>query len=556
MSTSTGAPSDTSDAFAAFWVEGDFPVRQGVQAHPLIDGRAAMLAMCRAFLSAKSYILLAGWDIRADLPMVRGDDAHVGDDGSPEQNELIEGLRKEGLSEEAVALWNSNRLQVREVLGFAAQHGVKVGVLLWDAPSIGMHITNNPEEQQQLLQEVGVDCLLDNSSVKITHLTEALHQKCAVVDGRIAFVGGIDLTLQANGDYDRWDTHYHPAESPERGSAHSASMHPWHDAHMRIEGPVVVDVRHNIVQRWMEVAARREGPDWPGALPDDIPAPVAGGAPAQIIRSIPKNTYDFAPDGIFTIRDAYMRAVSAAERYIYLESQYLWPEAYRGIDNLLWGGKSPEMEAFLDALGDALNRGVRLCIVTPDHPNVGRRFTDAGVTYLRERAPDAEGAGQLLLLTLGADSVSADLPGGLFFRPVYVHAKVGIVDDRWLTVGSANLNNRGFGGDAELNISLADPHVAADMRLALWMEHLQASLEEASALRDIERGFAALREQAEANFARVHTRQAMQGHVLPYLTVADAEHRGVASLDPDDGWLDHLEGGAGTTPDAYRNRYL
>ena len=261
MSTSTGAPSDTSDAFAAFWVEGDFPVRQGVQAHPLIDGRAAMLAMCRAFMSAKSYILLAGWDIRADLPMVRGDDAHVGDDGSPEQNELIEGLRKEGLSEEAVALWNSNRLQVREVLGFAAQHGVKVGVLLWDAPSIGMHITNNPEEQQQLLQEVGVDCLLDNSSVKITHLTEALHQKCAVVDGRIAFVGGIDLTLQANGDYDRWDTHYHPAESPERGSAHSASMHPWHDAHMRIEGPVVVDVRHNIVQRWMEVAARREGPD-------------------------------------------------------------------------------------------------------------------------------------------------------------------------------------------------------------------------------------------------------------------------------------------------------
>ena len=283
---------------------------------------------------------------------------------------------------------------------------------------------------------------------------------------------------------------------------------------------------------------------------------MAGGAPTQIIRSIPKNTYDFAPDGIFTIRDAYMRAVSAAERYIYLESQYLWPEAYRGIDNLLWGGKSPEMEAFLDALSDALNRGVRLCIVTPDHPNVGRRFTDAGVTYLRERAPDAEGARQLLLLTLGADSVSADLPDGLFFRPVYVHAKVGIVDDRWLTVGSANLNNRGFGGDTKLNISLADPHVAADMRLALWMEHLQASLEEASTLRDIERGFAALREQAEANFARVHTRQAMQGHVLPYLTVADAEHRGVASLDPDNGWLDHLEGGASTTPDAYRNRYL
>jgi phosphatidylserine/phosphatidylglycerophosphate/cardiolipin synthase-like enzyme len=514
-----------------------------------------MLAMCRAFLSAEHSILLAAWDIRADLQMVRGEDAHVGADGSPEQSELIEGLRKDGLSEEAIALWNANRLQVRDVLGFAVQRGVKVGVLLWESPGIGVHITNNPPEQQRLLEEVGVDCLLDNSGIKITHLTEALHQKCAVVDGRIAFVGGIDLTFQANGDYDRWDTHYHPAESPERGSARTASMHPWHDAHVRIEGPVVADVQRNIVQRWMEVAQRRKGPDWPGSLPTEIPAPVAGGAEAQIIRSIPKNTYDFAPDGIFTIQDAYMRAVNSAQRFIYLESQYIWPEVYRGIDTLLWGGKCAELEAFLDALGDALNRGVSVSIIVPDHPNCGRRFTDAGIERLREHAPKAVAAGRLLALTLGADSVSEDLPGSLFFRPVYVHAKVGIVDDRWLTIGSANLNNRGFGGDAEMNISLADPRVAAELRLALWMEHLQAPLKEGEALRDIERGFTALREQAEANFARVQSRQAMQGHVLPYLTVADGERRGV-SLDPDHGWLDCLEGGSGPTPSAYRDRYL
>src|SRR5487761_2594267 len=270
MATSTPAPSGGADDFASFWTEGDFPVRSGVQARPLIDGRAAMLAMGRAFLGARQSILLAGWDIRADLQMVRGEDAHVGEDGSPEQNELIEGLRKDGLAEDAISLWN--------------------------APNLGVHITNDPAEQQRLLAEVGVDCLLDNSSVKITHLMEALHQKCAVVDGHIAFVGGIDLTFQANGDYDRWDTHYHPAESPERGSAHSASMHPWHDAHLRVEGPVVADVQRNITQRWMEVAARRKAPDWPGALPAVTPAPLSGGASAQIIRSIPKNTYAFAPD--------------------------------------------------------------------------------------------------------------------------------------------------------------------------------------------------------------------------------------------------------------------
>jgi len=544
-----------ASAAAPWWAKGDFPVRQGVVGQPLIDGRAAMLAMCRAFLSAQRFILLAAWDIRADLQMVRGEDAHVGNDGSPEQNALIAGLRKDGLSEEAIALWNAGRLQVRDVLGFAAQRGVKVGVLLWDPPNLGIHLTNDPAEQQRLLAEVAVDCLLDNSATKLTHLTEALHQKCAVVDGRMAFVGGIDLTLQADGDYDRWDTRYHPAESTERGSAHTASMHPWHDAHLRIEGPAVADVQRNITQRWLEVAARRDGSQWPGDLPTEPPAPVAGGAAAQIIRSIPKSTYVFAPDGIYTIRDAYMRAVNAAQRFIYLESQYLWPEVYRGIDTLLWGGRSAELEAFLDALGDALQRGVAVGIILPDHPNCGRRFTDDGIERLRARAADADAAGRLLTLTLGADALNEEAPGGMFYRPVYVHAKVGIVDDQWLTVGSANLNSRGFGGDAEMNISLADPRVAAEMRVALWMEHLQAALQEGEALRDVAAGFSALREQAEANFARVNARQAMQGHALPYITIAEGERRGV-SVDPDHGWLDCMEGGSGATPEVYQGRYL
>ncbi|HEX8732636.1 MAG TPA: phosphatidylserine/phosphatidylglycerophosphate/cardiolipin synthase family protein [Ktedonobacterales bacterium] len=544
-----------SGDFAPFWAEGDFPPRPGALVKPLVDGRAAMLAMCRAFLSAQRSILLAAWDIRADLEMVRGEDAHVGPDGSPEQNALIEDLRKEGLAEEAVALWSNGRLQVRDVLGFAAQHGVKVGVLLWDSPSLGVHITNDPPEQKRLLEEVGVDCLLDNSSLKVTHLMEALHQKCAVVDSRTAFVGGIDLTLQADGDYDRWDTRYHPAESPERGSARTVSTHPWHDAHLRIQGPVVADVQRNIVQRWMEVAERRDGPQWPGGLPDETPAPLAHGAEAQVIRSIPKATYAFAPDGIHTIREAYTRAVGAAQRFIYLESQYLWPESYHGIDTLLWGGKSPEMIAFLDALGDALNRGVRVGIVLPDHPNCGRRYSDAGLAHIRERASEGVAAGRLLALTLGADAASAEAPGGLYYRPVYVHAKVGIVDDRWLTVGSANLNNRGFGADAELNLSLAAPDVAAELRLALWMEHLQASLEESAALRDVEQGFAALRAQADANFARVRDRQPLVGHALPYITAEESEARGV-SIDADHGWLDVLEGGVGPTPATYHNRYL
>lgn len=539
----------------AFWAAGDFPPREGVSVEPLIDGRSAMLAMCRAFLTASSYILLAGWDICADLELVRGEDARVGSDGSPEQDAFLAGLRAEGFPVEALTLWENGRLQVRDVLGLAARRGVRVGVLLWDPPGFGVHVTNNTKKQRAELADVGVDCLLDTSSRKLTHLLEALHQKCAVVDGRVAFAGGVDLTLQANGDYDRWDTHTHLPESPERGSARTASMHPWHDAHIRIQGPAVADVQRNIVQRWSAMVARSGGALWPLELAPVSNDPRAGGVPVQIVRTIPPDTYKFAPGGINSIYQVYLRAAGAARRFIYLESQYFWPEVYRGLDTLFWGKQSREMTAFIAALGAALNRGVTVTLLLPDHPNCGRRYTDAGVTALRQLAPDAVEAGLLHVYTLGASQADAEAPGGMLYRPVYVHAKVGIVDDLWMTIGSANLNNRGFINDAELNVAVVDAHVAANLRTALWAEHTQASPNQVAALRDVEEGLATLRRQAQENFARVGRREHLAGHVLPYMTHAEAGQRGVDS-HPEHGWLDSIEGGLGATPEVYRNRYL
>src|SRR5690348_18369814 len=82
------------------WAEGDFPVRSGCAVEPLVDGRAAMFAMCQAFLAAKRYILLAGWDISVELPMVRGDDTRLGADDSASQQALVASLRDVGRSEE------------------------------------------------------------------------------------------------------------------------------------------------------------------------------------------------------------------------------------------------------------------------------------------------------------------------------------------------------------------------------------------------------------------------------------------------------------------------
>jgi phosphatidylserine/phosphatidylglycerophosphate/cardiolipin synthase-like enzyme len=544
-----GATAQPSDGW---WSSGDMPMRQGCRVHPLIDGRAAMLSMCRAFLSARRYILLAGWDIRADLLMVRGEDAHVGAAGSPEQLELLADLRAEGLDDDALALWDANRLRVADVLGFAATRGVRVGVLLWDAFHMGSHLTNDPIREQKLLREAGVDCLLDDSSRHINHITQSLHQKCAVVDGRVAFLGGVDLTAEATGDYDRWDTHTHMFNSPDRVSARRPSAHPWHDVHTRIEGPIVADVQLNIVQRWVEVASRHQVPDWPKFLPLTPPAPLAGGVPAQAARTVPPHTYGFAPAGVGTIREAYLRALARARSYIYIENQYLWPEVFLGLDRLAWGGRSSDVEQLLQALGAALQRGVHVTLVLPDHPNTGRRFTDGGIARLAALAPPAVVSSLLKIFTLGNSEADASLPGGTFYRPVYVHAKVAIIDDLWWTAGSANLNSRGLQSDAEINVAVLDAATARELRLGLWREHLHESYRD---LADPLSGLAQMHDCAARNLEHVRSGQLLEGHLLPYISAHEAQQFGV-QIDPEHGWLDALPGGVGALPPEHAGRYI
>jgi phosphatidylserine/phosphatidylglycerophosphate/cardiolipin synthase-like enzyme len=487
--------------------------------------------------------------------MVRGEDAHAGAANTPEQHAYEADLRAAGLDDEAIQFWNSHPLTVKDVLGFAIQRGAKVGVLLWDAFHFGSHLTNDPEEERRALAAVGVDCLLDDSSRKITHITQSLHQKCAVVDGRIAFVGGVDLTIQAEGDYDRWDTHHHLCASPERSPERGAPAHPWHDVHTFIEGPVVVDVLRNIIQRWGEVARRHHAPDWPTQLALTPPPEVSEGGPVQIIRTIPPHTYDFAPQGIATIKEAYINAIDRAERYIYIENQYLWPEVYLGLDSLLWGERSDDSMAVLEALGAALDRGTRVTLVLPDHPNCGRRFTDGGIMWLRQRAGQTEAEERLTVFTLGSSEEAAQVPGGVRYRPVYVHAKVMIVDDVWWTAGSANLNSRGLRTDAEINVAALSPVTAKGMRLGLWAEHLRLADIHHTHLLDPLVGLEMMSASAEANMARIEQRAHLSGHLLPYLVAANAATAQLV-VDPEHGWLDTLAGGAGAHPEHYANRYL
>jgi len=203
--------------------------------------------------------------------------------------------------------------------------------------------------------------------------------------------------------------------------------------------------------------------------------------------------------------------------------------------------------------------------VLPDHPNVGRAFTDAGLARLREEAPEAAAQGRIQAFSLAA---SSEVDGEEDYRPIYVHAKVTIIDDVWSTVGSANLNNRGMRDDTEMNVATLDAELARGLRVLLWAEHLELVGEEslltvarhlghlkqrpgvderaAETLQSLQEtlgdpvvGLRMMIERAQDNLRRFKAKQPLVGHLLPYLTAEETKQQGLNFHD-EHGWVEAL----------------
>ena len=259
------------------------------------------------------------------------------------------------------------------------------------------------------------------------------HEKLVIVDDEVAFVGGIDLTSLSG---DRWDGNEHPAEG----------RLGWHDVATRLRGPAVADVAGHFRARWQEVASEQ--------LPPPLPQAPADTTTVQVLRTVPDGTYDFAPKGDFRILDAYVRALRSAQRLIYLENQFMW---------------STEIAEILAAkLQEPPHPDFRLVLLLPARPNNGADTTRGQLGRLVEAAGESR---RLLAATINCRS-------GTRTHALYVHAKVGIVDDRWLTIGSANLNEHSLFNDTEMNVLTCDEQLARRTRLELWAEHLELPVEQ------------------------------------------------------------------------------
>jgi phosphatidylserine/phosphatidylglycerophosphate/cardiolipin synthase-like enzyme len=221
------------------------------------------------------------------------------------------------------------------------------------------------------------------------------------------------------------------------------------------------------------------------------------------------------------------------------------------------------MERNIRELVAALQRGATVALALPDHPNVGRAFTDAGLALLRAEAPEASAQGRIQVFCLVA---SAEIDGAELYRPIYVHAKVTIIDDLWSTVGSANLNNRGMRDDTEMNVATLDAELARGLRMLLWAEHLELIGEEnilmvarhlghqsqrqsvderaAGLLQPLQEtlgdplvGLQLMIDRAKDNLGRYKAKQPLVGHLLPYLTAEEAKQQGLNFHD-EHGWVE------------------
>lgn len=335
--------------------------------------------------------------------------------------------------------WEDSRFQA--MIGRALDRGVNVTTLVW---ANLFHPRQTSAIQAWMNAHENGTWLFDN---RLPHLSSSHHQKTIVIasgdDRVVAYVGGIDLTQ------DRWDNRFHNVSKIRQEHGVALDYDGWIDASLRLTGPVVHDVAANFVNRWNEDRVPLSGVT-PFANPeqydkvhsivldqDPIASDrVAGNMSVQLTRTyscqMSDGGYGFAPKGEISILEARIKAIRQAKNYVYVEDQYF-----------------VFVPGLLDALMEVLPRIQALVVVTQEHA-LGTAAAGYEVLLYRMLQP---------LVEQFPDKVFSYTPRAPL--ELYVHTKVVIVDDVFLSVGSSNWNQRSMSSDTETTANVVDRDVVA-----------------------------------------------------------------------------------------------
>jgi phosphatidylserine/phosphatidylglycerophosphate/cardiolipin synthase-like enzyme len=344
---------------------------------------------------AERSIVILGWDFDSRTPICN----------SPKQDECIRlGAFLDGLAQK-------NR-------------HLRIQILDWDFPMI---FGTDREPSPRSLNATWKPHRHVNFQFDDTHpVGGSHHQKIVIVDGKVAFSGGLDLTNK------RWDTRAHKADDPRR-IWEDKPYPPFHDVMIAVDGEAAQALAKVACERWKNATGetlnlkrvKSAADPWPDDLDVD-----ARDVNVAVSCTFPK-TED--TPGVHHIEQLYLDMIERARDYIYIENQYFTSQTVgAALKKSLAQPQGPEIFVVTRLLSHGWLEEVTM--------------TALRTQLVRDlRAADTHGRLQV---------VYPDVHGLCDGTCLDIHSKVMIVDDEWLRIGSANLSNRSMGMDTECDVTV------------------------------------------------------------------------------------------------------
>ncbi|MBL9015814.1 MAG: phospholipase [Myxococcales bacterium] len=399
----------------------------------LVDGRDFYKAVYEACSRAKRTIYMAGWQFDSEVELVRGEDAQ----GCTHPTRFLPFLRS--LCE--------------------ANPDLHIYMLPWDSSPV-FAFEREPLQRLKfrLHGHEHIHWKMDNAHPP----SASHHQKLIAIDRAVAFVGGMDVCAS------RWDDREHRADQAQRCTKGKPDG-PYHDVQAYVTGPGVDILRGWFVERWKRATDDPiEVPDAPTGGIAITPSVPLGAPRIALARTFPKMD-DPPAEPITELFQLHLRAIARAKRLIYIENQYVSSdELCRALEDRMAAPDLPKLE---------------IVMVLPEKSAGKKEVISIGAYQ------------QQILKRLGEAAAAAGHGFGVYYQadqdqegcdvPVFIHAKVLAVDDRFVLVSSANATNRSMTFDSELGIAWEAPEeteILHAARVDLLGEHCGLTGEEAEAL--------------------------------------------------------------------------
>lgn len=353
---------------------------------------------------------------------------------------------------------NQSYKRFQELIIEKAKNGTIVRIIVWqprlalrilpgaderglDGRAEEVEVLNNLAKKYRIEQKLVVK--IDNTSPTVS---SAHHEKIIVIDNKIGFCGGFDLSRG------KWDTSKHEYSDPHRDQ----DFEPWHDFHAMLKGPIVWDLAYHFNQRWAYDNFKAVNSVRAMKLK---PANYLYGGDDGDTRAVALRTWEgMDKDG--GILAWYTNTIRKAKASIYIENQFPFQNEF--ITRILCKRLQEQ-------------KSLKVIIVGPMEPNlpglIGSILSKTSVNDVNEhlqRIRDAGDSGR----RVGTYSLVCQDKKSKKLRQIYVHSKLLIVDDKWFTVGSANTDKNGFKDSTEVNIGITSSSLAKDLRIRLWGEHI------------------------------------------------------------------------------------